>query len=189
MWELPEDVIRNELGPEEKLLWAGRPPLGLMLRPADAYQIPFSLMWGGFAIFWESMVLAGGAPWFFALWGVPFVLIGLHLIFGRFFVDARQRARTYYGVTSQRIILVLGLMMRKVKSLDLDTLTDVTMTEKSNGGGFVTFGPTPAMYGWHTGTGWPGSTAQSAACFELADEVRRVYEIIRGAQRAARQRL
>jgi hypothetical protein len=187
MWEQPDDVIRSELDAVEKLLWAGRPRLGLMLRPADATMIPFSLMWGGFAIFWESMVVANGAPWFFAIWGVPFILIGLYLIFGRFLVDAWQRGRTYYGISSERIIIVSGLANRRVRSLNVATLSDVTMTEKSDGGGSISFAPTLPGHVSQVASFWPRSNAQYVPCFELSVDVRRVYEIIRAAQRLARQ--
>ncbi len=72
-------------------------------------MVPFSIMWGGFAVFWELGVLATGAPAFFDLWGLPFVALGLYLIFGRFIYKRRQKERTVYGVTDQRgIVLVDG---------------------------------------------------------------------------------
>jgi hypothetical protein len=188
MWDQAEEVIRAELGPGERLLWAGRPPLGLILRAIDVFLIPFSLLWGGFAIYWEVSVIQGGAPLFLALWGVPFVLLGLYLMIGRFIVDARQRARIFYAVTSERIMIVSGLFSRKVKSLSLDTLTDVSLTERGNGAGMITFGPVPPIYGWYAGAGWPGMGLYGAPCFELPSDARQVYEVIRSAQRAAKQR-
>jgi hypothetical protein len=93
--------LQRELAPQEKLLWVGQPRQGLLLRSADLFLIPFSLLWGGFAVFWEASVVRTGAPFFFKLWGVPFVLVGIYIVFGRFFADARQRRRTFYGVTDQ----------------------------------------------------------------------------------------
>jgi hypothetical protein len=78
-----------------------------------------------------------GADSFFALWGIPFVAVGLHFIVGRFFVDAQQRANTFYGVTNQRVIIVSGILNSKVKSLNLRTLSDLTRDERSNGKGSI----------------------------------------------------
>ncbi|MGD0898102.1 MAG: hypothetical protein ABR915_09730 [Thermoguttaceae bacterium] len=103
-----DSMIRSELRPEERLLWTGRPPQGIRLRATDAFLIPFSILWGGFAFFWEAMVIASGAPLFFVAWGIPFVVVGLYLVLGRFWVDARQRAHTFYGLTDSRIIVVEG---------------------------------------------------------------------------------
>src|ERR1700750_2217056 len=117
-------AIKQELSLQEQLLWSGRPRKGFALRPSDALTIPFSLMWGGFAIFWEVMVIKSDAPIFMKLWGVPFVLVGLYMIAGRFLFDALQRDKTAYGVTGERVIIISELFGRKVKSLNLRTLTD-----------------------------------------------------------------
>jgi hypothetical protein len=85
-----EQMLSGELARDERLLWSGRPRQGLQLRPADWYLVPFSLMWGGFALFWEYVVIseAKGAPTILALWGIPFVVIGLYLMIGRLFADS-----------------------------------------------------------------------------------------------------
>jgi len=150
------------------------------------FTIPFSLMWGGFAFFWEGSILQSDAPLFFALWGIPFVLMGMYLIFGRFFVEAKQRACTWYGVTNERIIIVSGLFGRKVKSLNLRTLTDLSFEEARNGEGSISFGcgsPFGNMFGGFTG--WPGMEAFLGPRFEMIPNVKMVYEIIRSAQREA----
>lgn len=131
------------LGPGEELLWAGQPRKGLVLRAADIFLIPFSMMWGGFAVFWEVTVLESGAPWFFAIWGLLFVLIGLYFMAGRFWVDAWQRAQTSYAVTSERVVIVSGLFARRVKSLSIDTLSEVSLTERGTDPGRSRLAPWP----------------------------------------------
>src|SRR5205809_7881260 len=101
----PSSEIERELSSGERLLWSGQPRRGFRLRSSDAFVIPFSLLWCGFAIFWETSVITKGAPFLFRLWGIPFVLVGLYIVFGRFIVDARTRERTFYGITSRELFL------------------------------------------------------------------------------------
>ena len=182
--EIPEQIVASQLSAGEKLLWSGRPRQGIMLRPSDAFVIPFSLLWCGFAIFWEAGVINSKAPIMFQLWGIPFVLVGLYFVFGRFIVDARQRARTFYGLTSQRVIIISGIFTRQVKSLNLRTLTDVSLAERSNGLGTISFG---AQAPWWVGSGltWPGMNTQLSPAFEGIDHPRDVYERLRTAQSTA----
>jgi hypothetical protein len=181
----PGAVIQRELGSRERLLWAGKPRQGLVFRPSDTFLIPFSLLWGGFAFFWEYSVLTGGAPLFFALWGIPFVLVGSHFIVGRFLVDMRQRAKTVYGLTNERLLIISGLFTRNVKSLNLRTLADVSLTERPDGSGTITFGQGNPYSSWFQGMGWwPGMPA-GAPAFELVPRAKEIYEAIRNAQRTA----
>ncbi len=177
-----EQAARSELARNEKLLWSGQPRGGIKFRAADALMIPFSLMWGGFAVFWEASVLKDGAPGFFALWGVPFVLVGAYLIVGRFFVDAWQRARTYYALTDQRAIIISGIMSRQVKSLPLRAMSDITLSERADGSGSITLGPSSGPYTWFAGSGWPGTGRYQPPAFQMIENVRQVHTMLRDAQ-------
>ncbi len=139
-----DSVIATQLLPEEHLFWVGQPKRGLRLQASDATVIPFSLMWGGFAIFWETGVILAGAPWIFKLFGIPFVLVGLHLMVGRFWVDAWQRARTYYGVSDRRIIIVKEFFQESVESLYYNAIGQVYLTTCKDGSGTIVFG-TPSL--------------------------------------------
>ncbi len=149
-----EHTLKKELGPNESLLWCGVPRQGLCFRSSDAFLIPFSLMWGGFAFFWEYLVLTSATPGFFALWGIPFVLMGIYLIAGRFFVDSYQRGRTYYGLTNERVLILRGILNRKVTTLSIRNLHEISLNERPDGSGDVLFGSMNPMSANSYGTAW-----------------------------------
>jgi hypothetical protein len=191
----PTTDIVQELDADEKVLWSGRPRQGILLHGSDIFLIPFSLMWGGFAIFWEVAALyatsrpTSNAPDFvrfvFPLFGLPFVAVGLYFMFGRFFVDRAQRAKTTYGITNHRVIIRSGLFSRTTKSLNLRTLSDVTLAEKSDGSGTITLGPTAGFYSRFYGASWPGMGRNLAPCFDTIPDAKSVYNILRRAQATA----
>lgn len=172
------------LDPDERSLWTGFPQRGLMFRQQDIFLVPFSIAWCGFAVFWEVSVASTKAPPFFLLWGGGFVAVGLYFVFGRFVVDAINRARTIYAVTNRRVLIVSGLTTRKVQSLALDGLTELELQERSNRRGTITFGQPTAYGNW--GRSWPGSSRNAAPAFEGIENAQQVYDMIRRAQQAAR---
>ena len=186
MWDEQKRLLNSQLSPGERLLWSGQPRQGLFFRASDTLAIPFSLLWGGFALFWNFGVWSSGAPIFFRLWGVPFLVMGAYLVFGRFFVDAWMRSKTYYAVTNERVIILSGIFTRDVKSLNLRTLSDISLTERQDLSGTITFGPTGEGSGW--GSNFPFSTRRNEPIYPALDSIpnaKRVYEIIREAQRTA----
>jgi hypothetical protein len=114
------------------------------------------------------------------LFGLPFVVVGLYLIFGRFIVDSQQRKKTFYGLTKQRIIIISGVFSHKVESLDLKTLTNISMDEKSDGSGTINFGQKLPFW-WFAGMSWPGMP-KPGPLLEMVDNAKDVYEKIRKAQ-------
>jgi hypothetical protein len=190
-----ESPIHQQLEPGERLLWVGRPRQGFFLRGSDAFYIPFSIVWGGFALFWETMVLtslvrargaAGVIGVVFALFGIPFVLVGLHMMFGRFVLDARERGSTYYGVSDRRILIVSGRVSRNLASIELPRLPPLQLTEHRDGTGTITL-LDPATRGRTGPRTWLGGDTRfpaGAAMFERVAEAVDVFRTIREAQAA-----
>lgn len=135
-----QQKLSPDLRPGEHLLWAGRPRTGIAFRTADLFLIPFSLLWAGFAVFWEwsAWKLGGKEP--FLIFGGFFVLVGLYISIGRFFVDALIRGCTFYGLTNERIIILRRRFGRNARSLPLRSLVEINISTKSDGSGTITFG-------------------------------------------------
>ena len=166
----------------ERILWSGQPAQGLRLTAQDCFLVPFSLLWGGFAVFWEFTVLHSKAPLFPSLWGIPLVLIGIYMIIGRFFVDAWLRRKTRYAVTSRRIVIARSGAWPKLTSVSLDRLPDMQLSERPDGTGTIRFGPAPV---WG-GRGWAMwmPVLDPTPQFIAIDDARRVFDMIQRTGRA-----
>jgi len=175
--------LQRELSSGESLLWSGRPRQGIILRGSDGFMIPFSLLWGGFAIFWEYSAYESSVPLFFLLFGSIFVIVGIYFMFGRFIVDSLKRKSTFYGVTNDRVLILSEFPSHNLKSLNLRTLTDITFLSRPDGSSNITFGPQHPMASWMGGMSWPGMGQYQSPIFEFIQNVKTVYETIRDAQK------
>src|SRR6202012_2682670 len=125
--------------------------------------IPFSLLWGGFAFFWEGSVIGigrraashGSFPAFFLLFGGVFCLIGLYMIVGRFFMDAWLRAHMRYAVTSKRVLIVRDPPFGDVRTIGLSTAPSLRLQLGVNGRGTISLGEDA---GWRGRNGWSSWT-------------------------------
>jgi hypothetical protein len=179
VWPATTAHLTHYLGPDERLLWYGKPQQGIMLRSSDAMMIPFSLLWGGLAIAFEYNALETG-PILMQLSGVPFVLIGVYLMIGRFFYDSWERRLTEYAITNERVLIVRTGRGGALESISLWSLGELGLDEYGDGCGTITLG-TPHYEDNHSGLTGPRAVVPH---FEGIPEARRVYEIIREAQRA-----
>lgn len=137
-------LLQPHLLPAERLLWTGRPGRGVSLRWADLFLIPFSLVWGGFAIFWNVMVWTKGAPLFFAAVGLPFLAMGLYLIAGRFLHEALLRSGLLYAVTDRRVIVLRTRFGHGFRSAEIGRLPALELEEHRGGRGTLRFEARPA---------------------------------------------
>lgn len=190
----PADVIAACLAPGEQLLWAGRPKQGFALRGWDIVNIPFSLI----------MVVAGTMLIFVEIrqptdpMALPFLLVwtvsAYWIAFGRFFYDARKRSRTYYALTDSRVIVLSGNRSTNIRSMQLRTLKEITITKRADEAGTIEFdrpGFLSYRYRFESSRGmdmpWFSMDSVRSMAFEMISDVRRVYDLIVQAQHQAQQ--
>ncbi|MBN2076978.1 MAG: hypothetical protein JW762_15650 [Dehalococcoidales bacterium] len=129
---------------DEKILWSGRPDPGMHFTLIDLFLVPFSVLWGGFAIYFELSGLLseadqGNIDIESVLFGIPFVLVGIYLMFGRFIYKRWRKQRTYYAITNRRILALYTAFGKHFLELDINTVTDVNMHVWADGKGYLIF--------------------------------------------------
>jgi hypothetical protein len=113
----------------ETVLWQGKPSDRLfLLTRFDAIMIPFSIVWGGFALLWNLGVWAMGAPFFFKLFGLPFLIVGAYITVGRFFIDQRIRQNTVYALTTKRAFIATSAFGRNLRDKPIRLGTGIDFT-------------------------------------------------------------
>ena len=178
------NLVRPYLSPGERILWTGRPKQGLVFRGKDALLIPFSLLWGGFAIFWNFEVwtfpeTGSEIDWFMRLWGLPFLAAGLYFIVGRFLHDAMIRHRLYYAVTDRRVLIMRGVA--NLTARDIAALPMLQVSEHRDGTGTIVLDSDEVGYSMFYGMrgfgDWTLSRNANAQLFRI-ENAHRVYELI-----------
>jgi hypothetical protein len=106
-------LLKPSLRPGEQLLWCGRPDPSVVFVAADIFVVPFSIVWLGVALLWELGAQSIGAPAAFRLVGVPFLLIGVYILAGRFVARYFRKRKTIYGITGERVIVQARSVFRE----------------------------------------------------------------------------
>lgn len=127
---------KSYLTDNEYILWKGRPEKGKILNKNDIVMIPFAVFWLGFSLFWELTAVKSGAPFFFALFGLPFIAVGIYLLVGRHIMTLYLRDKTFYVVTNKRLIIKKGNKIEMRMACDLPPM-EVQLHK--NGNGTITF--------------------------------------------------
>jgi membrane protein implicated in regulation of membrane protease activity len=136
----PRSEVIDQMQGDEKLLWADKPARGIKFRFTDIFLTVFGIAWLSFSIFWTYMAMDASIA--FALFGIPFILVGVYLLIGRYFFEAISRKNTVYALTDKRIIEKSGVISRTYKSVFLSSIPGISYTEKSDGSGDINFGYT-----------------------------------------------
>lgn len=179
-------TFQPDLLRDEKVAWAGQPDRRFRLTGQDAFLVPFSLMFVAFTLFWEAGVLGlwgsgDGAPDFFVLWGIPFIVFAQYFLWGRFVYKAYRQRRTFYAVTNRRVLILTLTRTRQLQSLFLNQIPTITKTVRTDGTGMVAFGATSYWAGAYANSGMEFLSGRygtiAPAFYDIAD-VEGVYQLI-----------
>lgn len=144
---IPKDLRRRidrELQPAERVRWMEQ-PVPRLFTAASIATFLFGIPWTSFAVFWMWGAAGFEAPdlregiqpqHLFALFGVPFVLIGLGMLSSPYWMWRAAR-NTVYLITDKRAIAIEGGHSTVIRSFYPDQLQNLYRREQRDGSGDV----------------------------------------------------
>jgi hypothetical protein len=171
-----ESEIAGYLKAGEIIKWIGQPIGGLRVRDVDMIIIPNTIILLGFGCILSVTTIHYHADFIFIFFGFSITLLGIYLIFPRFFLEKLKREATYYCITSQRVLILSGRRKRKFQSLPLQAITTMQITDEKNDEGYISFGENNALFSWLLGRFF--SASETIPGFDKIKNVSMVFEIL-----------
>lgn len=174
----------------ETILWQGQPDPAIdwrgVLSPLSLFGIFFAL----FALGWMAFTgaLLGGTDTpvlglLFALFGLPFLGVGLYLMAGRLWVEAKRRRKTWYTLTTHQAFIAEDLLGRRgLKTYRIAEMPPIELVDGRPGDvifGSVTHTMQPRQAGPHKSRHrLAGSTTERVGFLRIHD-ARKVWGLLR----------
>lgn len=144
----PSQIISPELSRDEKLIWTDKPVSIRQHAQTVIFTMLFGIPFFGFAVFWTwgaSAPLRDGVDtgitgfeYFFPMFGIPFLLVGLGLLLSPLWMALKAR-KTVYALTNHRLIIRQAFPKITIKSWSLDQLGALSRTGPAQGPGSLFF--------------------------------------------------
>jgi hypothetical protein len=183
---LPDNLLSavQRVVKDEKILWTGQPDARrIFLMGLGMYL--FAIPWTVFSLAWESFPLGMilfrdkfpgdfpmGMAWVFAIFGIPFIVIGFGMLAAPFY--ARKKARQTAFVVSETKLAIVTLgrdLESKVRALK--DIKRIESTEKANGSGSLKL-----IFGY--GRDSDGDRTTDSEDLTGIENVRQVEDLING---------
>src|SRR5215216_6392607 len=139
-----QQMAQAELESGEQLLWHGRPG-GRRFILGSIPIVLFGIPWTAFSLFWMAAASGflftksgNGIFSLFALFGVPFVLVGFGML-GSPYWAYRKMKRTVYALTNRRALIITGGRSKTIRSYSSKDIGVIERTERANGKGDIYF--------------------------------------------------
>ncbi|MDY6897841.1 MAG: hypothetical protein SWZ49_07140 [Cyanobacteriota bacterium] len=144
--ELPNQLrekVDKELEIGESIRWIGQ-PIPRFFTVSSVGSFLFAIPWTGFVVFW--VLTASRASIFFALFGIPFLIVGFGMLSSPiwFWLSAKNTA---YVITNKRalsisvpVTLFANILSTTIRNYPPSKLKDIYRKERANGTGDVVMG-------------------------------------------------
>jgi hypothetical protein len=185
------DTTLVDLLPGEKLLWQDRPIRHRLFYAPDAVLVPFTVVWALFAGFAFGSMLTSDRPppMPFPVVLVPFAVVGLYLLVGRFVVRAIASRRIRYALTDRRLVVFGGVTGTNATSTYVTTLQPPVIAEREDRSGSLAFGAFPGVWDAFNSKNlhliWASQPTSKPVLWDIPD-VRRVRDLLAGIQAGSR---
>lgn len=198
MADTPHPGWEGILDEGENILWQGAPDGGLDFSGFWSMQSVFAAFFAGFSLIWitAAFMMTGALNdpvgrvinIVFPLFGLPFLAVGLHMLVGRFWTDARRRRNSHYTLTNHAAYI--GVKSRGKRSLDRYAIgPDMRLTLDDGDLGTVWFASrvnamprhAPQMRRSRSRIGGATQTVESIG-FERLPNAREIYAMMRKVQ-------
>lgn len=143
--------LTAELNSDEAIVWLGQPHAGRLMLKGFVLWL-FFIPWTAFAVWWMAAAaqfklptLHDPATWF-ALFGLPFVLIGVAGLSAPLWIYYAAR-HTVHVVTNRRALTISGVRAFRIKGFTREQITHLERLERADGSGDLILAETPTRNG------------------------------------------
>jgi hypothetical protein len=172
-------LIQIKLRGDEQFLWSGVPVQGIRWCKSDWMAVPLKLLLCAASLEWVYLATTSGASLAFIAFGVPAALATSYALASHFFVEARTRKQTEYGVTNQRVIIVTGSSLNAVtRSFPLEALEKVVVQVHANLKGNIELNSPPSEIANQINNRSLARGVSAGYELEGIDDAQIVYELI-----------
>lgn len=169
---------------DEELIWTGKPNPNFNKMTGRFITIPFGIFFLGFALFWT--ISASGFSVIFSLFGIPFIFVGIFILFGLPIFQKSMKNKTSYAITNKRIIIYKRTFNESINEIRLQNISSMNLVNYNNEVGTIYFNGANNMgyyhhhhhynYGSHYGSNYY-SRYNNYSLYGI-DNVQNVYNII-----------
>lgn len=128
-----DNELNDFLNEEEKVLWKGQSKTNVHLTALDLFYVPASVLFILFAI--KDFIIDE-----VDLMGIPFIIFGLYILVGRFFMKYFRKRRILYYVTSKRVIVLDKSRNKILLEKNINSIKHINKNIRRNGVGTLQFG-------------------------------------------------